>query len=300
MKNSANSTIIRLTIVALLLAGLSGCASRQIRTQMPVVPEKVAINTKFLKLGLLGPFGGYEIEGCSIITGIETQGKTRRASSGGALGAIMEHRQLRGAAKIIVEEYESVMKYDLVSEVDSIVRAEVKNLHTHTILDASLTPAGNNVMELKPWVYLSACADGNTGRVTGRVGVYLRAFLKDKRGSEIWRGGYNYQSPTVRPFEGSEGWLADNGRHLKSTIRDGYRTVARVMMKDSLGAKAGWGSEEVKLRINLPGGQKPYTYDAVILKRTEKEIFYTPKTGKVSFIYGVNVVPKEDIEIVTE
>ena len=115
------------------------------------------------------------------------------------MGAVVEHVQLRGAAKIIVEEYESVMKYDLVSEVDSIVRAEVKNLHTHTILDASLTPAGNNVMELKPWVYLSACADGNTGR----VGVYLRAFLKDKGGSEIWRGGYNYQSSTVRPFEGS-------------------------------------------------------------------------------------------------
>ena len=56
MENSANSTMIRLTIVALLLAGLSGCASRQIRTQMPVVPEKVAIKTKFLKLGMLGPY----------------------------------------------------------------------------------------------------------------------------------------------------------------------------------------------------------------------------------------------------
>jgi hypothetical protein len=298
MKNSANSTIIKLTIVALLLAGISGCASRQIRTQMPVVPEKVAVETKFLKLGLLGPFGGYEIEGCSIITRIETQEKIRRVPSGGLLGAIAEHAQLSGAAKKIVEEYEPVMKYDLVSEVDAIVKAEVKNFHTHTILDASLTPAGNNVMELKPWVYLSACADGTTGRVTGRVGVYLRAFLKDKGGSEIWRGGYNYQSSTVRPFEGSEGWFADNGRPLKSTIRDGYRRVARVMLKDSLGAKAGWSSEEVTLLIDkLPGAEKPREIDAVILKRTEKEIFYTPKTGKASFIYGVNVVPKEDITI---
>jgi hypothetical protein len=282
-------------IAVLALVGLPGCASQETRAPLPSSEGDIAIKTTFLDLGLNRPFGSYDIEGSSIITGKTTVVSTGEAAFGG-LGAMSAHGRGKEAAKEIVGKYESIMKYDVVSVVDAIVKAEAKRWRGRTPLNGELPPAGNKVMELEPWVYLGASDDGKTGK----VGVYLRAFLKNKEGSEIWRGGYNYQSPTLRPFEGANSWFADDGRNLKQTIAHGYKTAAQVMMKDSQGAKAGWDNKPAKLRIVIPGGQKPFKIDAVILKQTKSLTIYTPKTAKAAFIYGVNVVPTKEIEILSE
>jgi hypothetical protein len=289
------NSAFRIILATVMLLGLGGCASQDIRTPMPDTSGDIAIKTVFLDLGLNRPFGSYDIEGSSIITGKATTVSTGEAAFG-AFGAMAAHGRGKEAAKNIVGKYETVLKYDLVSEVDAIVRAEATRWRGRTRLNPESPPAGNMVMRLEPWVYLGASDDGKLGK----VGVYLRAFLKNREGSEIWRGGYNYQSSTVRPFEGANGWFANDGRNLKRTIAHGYKTVAQVMMKDSQGKNAGWGNEPVKLRVAIPGGQKPLKVNAVILKRTKRLIIYTPKTGKVAFIYGVNVVPGNEIEILGE
>ncbi|MFV1996696.1 MAG: hypothetical protein ACC641_01670 [Acidiferrobacterales bacterium] len=293
MKQSVGSGLIKLVIVALALAGLSGCASPQTRTLIPEDSGDIAIKTIFFKLGMNRPLGSYEIKGSSIITGKTTKVSKGEAAFAG-FGAMAAHSRGKEAAKKIVGKYEPILKYDLVSEVDSIVRDEAKKWRGRTRFSATISAVDNRVVELEPWVYLGASNDGKTGR----VGVYLRAFLKDKSGKKIWRGGYNYQSPVKRPFEGANGWFANNGRNLKRTIRRGYRTVAGVMMKDSQGARAGWGSEAVKMRVAIPGGQALAKLDAVILKRSGSMIVYMPKVSKGAFIYGINVVPENEVEII--
>jgi hypothetical protein len=282
-------------VTLLAIVGLSGCASQEIREPLPQAGGDIAIKTEFLKLGLNRPFGSYEIEGSSIITGKATVVSTAEAGFG-AFGAMSAHGRGKEAAKKIVGKHESILKWDLVSEVDKIVRSEATRWRGRTRLNGEIPAKGNRVMVLEPWVYLGASDDGEQGK----VGVYMRAFLKDADGSEIWRGGYHYQSPVVRKFEGSNGWFASDGRNLKRSILHGYRTAAQVMMKDSQGANAGWDNESVKVRVAIPGGQKPFKMDAVVLKRTKRMVIYTPKTGKVAFIYGVNVVPKNEIEFLDQ
>lgn len=290
-----NKSTFRFIFAALVLLGLGGCASQEIRTPMPDTGGDIAIKTVFLDLGLNRPFGSYDIEGSSIITGKATEVSTGEAAFG-AFGAMSAHGRGKEAAKQIVGKYESILKYDLVKEVDAIVRAEARRWHGRTRLNPESPPAGNMVMKLEPWVYLGASDDGKQGK----VGVYLRAFLNNKEGDEIWRGGYNYQSSAVRPFEGPSGWFANDGRNLKNTIAHGYKIAAQVLMKDSQGQNAGWDNKPVKIMIAIPGGQKPFKIDAVILKRTKSLTIFTPKTGKVAFIYGVNVVPNKEIEILSE
>jgi hypothetical protein len=270
---------------------LSGCAT-QTRPEMPEAKDGIAVSVKFLQLGLNRPLGSYEINASSIIVGQGTEVSKGEAAFG-AFGALSAHSRGKEAAKKIIGERESLMKFDVVQDVKAVIKQEAARWRGRTRIDPELPTKGNRVMELEPWVYLTVSPDGTKGRIS----VYLRAFLKDANGSKIWRGGYNYQSPASRPLDGSDGWFANNAARLRTDIQQGYRLVAWAMMKDSLGASAGWANEQATMRISIPGVPQRFKIEAVILKRSKDMIIYSPKTAEASFIYGVNLVPASEVEI---
>jgi hypothetical protein len=216
---------------------------------------------------------------------------SKTAGAFGALGVLASHSSGVDDSKASVEGVEGIFRFDMASETLRVIRA----LRAQGQGSPNLAPDGTTggaTLRLRPHAYLTT-KDGNKARLY----VLLKTQLLDKSGSEVWWTRYIYYVPGEYPIKGSGSWSANNGQLLRAKIAEGLAETGKVLLKDSRGPAAGWDDRPVRIKMKFPGLDDVLTFEGTVLSQTDKTVILSPKTSGFSLFYGINIVPKNEVEL---
>ena len=292
MHNPSFKVLCRSLLTALLSLPATGCVTLQTSPQMPLNREPLTIEVVTEAPGLNDiPIGTYRAPD-SVFAVRRYQEISKTQAAFGLLGAMSAHGSGKDASQAAVAHMTDLFKYDVSSELTRSLTALRRQGHGASLISVGGATAGRAALKVQPWVYITT-KDG----VNARVSVYLKTRLYDKNGSQSWWTRYIYYGPQERPLKGAGSWADQNGSALKAAIREGLDEAGKVLLRDARGADAGWANRPAKFRVSLPGIEEVLPFDGMVLQETGDMVTLSLKTSGAAIFYGINIVPKRDVQI---
>ena len=129
-----------------------------------------------------------------------------------------------------------------------------------------------------------------------RSSLYLtvRARLTNESGKEIWSSRYSYLYPESRKIIGPGGWTDQGGEKFKRALSEGFRSVSRVILRDT-GQHAAWTITPATVKSKFLGQTGRTELKGEILQENDEEIIFRAKGPGLS--RGINILPKFEVEV---
>lgn len=279
-------------LLIIVLTQVVACTSTTI---LPAPEQSDAIAIRFTEDGLSGwfdlPSGVYRVPGSQVIISGHQSGSWV-GSLLGPFGLAVQSAIDAESGEDAVQQSSDLLQISLTAAADDIAQTLISHreyAQTFTDLPSPASP----YLEVKTAVVLTYQDEEAI-----KPFVLLQAALKHaKTNTDIWKGRYISSSGPARPFNGDNGWAANDGEVFETTIAQNLEKAVTTMMTD-IAAPYTRSSK----RLITVQGHYPYVRDKVqtvgyALFETDTDIIFQPKLGNAVVFSGVQIMDKSTIDM---
>jgi hypothetical protein len=272
----------------MVLLAVAGCAATYERMQ-PAPSIGQAIVVRFPGEELSGwsemPLGVYRLPKSEVVVSGHQE---NRSAPSGLLGVVILDGVETQRGGHVVEANEAALRLRVDDELRADVAAAIGDpaLSGRLSLDGPGRAVGVG-LEVSPAIVLTV-VDG--GKV--RPFVLLKVALKSAGGDLVWSNHYYASTGVDRPFDGPDGWLANDRAALKASISASLAEAVKVLLADVAHPYARDPARTVRVRTHVPFVTERFDLVGPVLVEDEHYLVIASKVGDASVIAGVSIIDK--------
>ena len=283
---------IKLIFIAVVFIHVIGCSST---TLYPAPPQSEPIAIHFSEEGLSGwfdlPAGVYRVPDSQvIISGHQSDGLLQTVL--GPLGRVMQSSINSEKAEKATENDNNILQITLTEAAKDIAQERISQPEFAQSFTDLRSP-GSPVLDVKTAVILTFQNDHEA-----KPYVLLQAAFKDARTNTlIWESRYMASSGPAKPFEGDEGWTANDGEAFERNIAQNLEKAIILMMTDVSSPYPRKQNQLVTVQGFYPYARDKLQIVGYKLFEDDRNLIYQPKLGNAVVFSGVHIMDKSTIEV---
>jgi hypothetical protein len=276
-------------IAALVLFGLSGCATYKYTEAAPVQQQPISVQISNEELSRMNdmPIGVYKVPDSQVVISGHQKG-AGGALLFGLLGVAIADAANMSAGSKSVHDIENVLRIKLNDQVQAAVKQAIAAGHLEQQLTQDVAP-GPKLM-LQPELVMSFVSDTDM-----RVFIELKTTLVGADKKTLWTTRYIASSGPARPLTGADSWTDYEGKNLKSAVQANLDQAVRVMLADVSHPYPRDQNQLTLVEGNFPYVKPKLQVVGMQLSEDEHYVVFTPRLGDVLVFAGVNVFDKTAI-----
>lgn len=280
---------LRLLGIIALAHTIGGCATFTPHAALPVGDEPVRLVVLDTQPGMSDTVIGSFVVPDSQVVVTKPREISRVEGGFGVLGVLAANADGKKDSQALLGGQETALQVGQGERLRRAIEGEATRSGAADRWSFDAASGGKAALELTPFVYIASDAEGRSN-----LNVVVKAkFTGGQSGG--WSSRYVYRAPDAYPLVGPRSLTEADGVLFKRVIDEGYRQIARVMLKDAARTKSGWSPRPARIDGPFFGAGETLALNGEILEETADSVVFNAEGG--GLVYGINILPRDQVKI---
>jgi len=206
----------------------------------------------------------------------------------GLVGAGVAAADTEGKNKSEVAGFEEQLGSDVPKIAEDLLKKRMVGKRAEERFFLSDDPA-NSPIQITTYAVLSFIEDKRW-----RLWTVLKVdYFPSGYGNREWYCRYISGTERPRPMDGPEGWSANNGKNLRSSLEKNLSNSIDVMLKDLSGGLRPEKPQQIRSRGRWMFYKKPQENTVTVIEAGTDRSVVLPQVEEDEYFAGINILPKD-------